>query len=364
MTVQNFGIIGAGVAGRIIALELLQRGQSVTLFDQYGPGTYKGSSFGGIGLLSPYAQEEHTTSMVTSLGEASLEIWDEIIDSLPTPVFYENTGSLIVSPKFNNDAVEVALKKMIEVMPNKQHYQLIDQSDLKKIEPDLGNRFQRCIFLKKGAQIANRQFLDTLGNYLKTFDMDWQNNMFVDTVENNKVLYKPVKQGKEFWRRNYDWVIDCRGLNAQKYLTELQSIRGEWLMVYNPAIKIKKPICLQTAKQPIYILPRPNGRYAIGCHFENKPTNQPFSVKASLDLLLGACEVDPRFVDSHILEMHVNNMAKYSDNNPRIIIDDRHIHVNGLYQNGFLVMPKLAKVLADYLQGKSVEDQYKPLLKL
>ncbi|PSH55577.1 NAD(P)/FAD-dependent oxidoreductase [Phyllobacterium sophorae] len=51
MNQQNVAVIGAGIVGTSIALNLLRRGHHVTIIERQGPGS--GTSFGNAGMISP-----------------------------------------------------------------------------------------------------------------------------------------------------------------------------------------------------------------------------------------------------------------------------------------------------------------------
>ena len=74
-----------------------------------------------------------------------------------------------------------------------------------------------------------------------------------------------------------------------------------------------------------------------------------------LELLGAAYAVHPAFAEAEIIETGAGVRPAFADNLPRLRVDGRVIHVNGLYRHGFLLAPALARrVAAIVLEGASV----------
>src|SRR5690606_628832 len=90
------GIAGAGLAGRVLALNLLARGHEASLFERRAPGE-AGAADVAAGMLSPLAELETGERGIFELGMRSLELWPGLLAMLEEPVAFARRGSLMVS---------------------------------------------------------------------------------------------------------------------------------------------------------------------------------------------------------------------------------------------------------------------------
>lgn len=76
----------------------------------------------------------------------------------------------------------------------------------------------------------------------------------------------------------------------------------------------------------------------------------PATLRSTLDLLGLAYALHPAFGEARVVSLDVGLRPAFPDNLPRIVVDGRTIHVNGLFRHGFLLAPVLAEIVADYLE--------------
>ena len=67
-----------------------------------------------------------------------------------------------------------------------------------------------------------------------------------------------------------DWTIDCRGLAAQDSLPDLRGVKGEMLVLSTKEIVLSRPVRLLHPRQPVYIVPRGDGRFHGRRHDDRK----------------------------------------------------------------------------------------------
>ena len=101
---------------------------------------------------------------------------------------------------------------------------------------------------------------------------------------------------------------------------------------------------------PLYIVPRPEGRFLIGATTIESEDTGGVTVRSALELLTAAYAVHPAFGEARIVELGAGLRPAFPDHAPRIRIDGRHIAVNGLYRHGFLLAPALAELTVGYLR--------------
>jgi glycine oxidase len=137
----------------------------------------------------------------------------------------------------------------------------------------------------------------------------------------------------------------------------LRGVRGERVLIQTSDVSLSRPVRLLHPRQPIYVVPQGHRRFVVGATVIEREDDGPMSLRSALDLLGSAYALHPAFGEASVLEMGAGVRPAFSDNVPRIIIEDtgRVIRVNGAYRHGFLLAPVLARAVADYLSDNRRE---------
>ena len=218
----RFAIVGAGLMGRLLAVELAQVGGQVDLYDQGGPDAALSAARVAAAMLAPLAESAITENNVVNMGVHSLSRWPEIIAKLASPVFFQQNGSLILWHRQDaNDAERFVkhLQKNQRSNPVLTEPELLDSKRLLEIEPSVADRFNQGLYLPNEGQLDNRQLLNALALELSNLpvNLHWHQSPEPLALEQSG---------------QYDWVIDCRGLGAKEDWSEtkgnyLRGVRGE-----------------------------------------------------------------------------------------------------------------------------------------
>jgi glycine oxidase len=322
----SFAVLGAGLMGRLMAVSLAREGHSVELFDRGGPDASKSAAYVAAAMLAPLAESVESEPLVVSLGQASLERWPELLATLPEPVFFQQSGTLIVWHAQDRDQAAQfgrRLHRFDDQLPPEGWARELSGAEIAAVEPALGQRFARGIYLPKEGQLDNRALLSALGSAL---------------VEAGVRLRWHTEAEPEHIRA--DWVIDCRGLGAKPSWPTVRGVRGEVVRVHSPEVALSRPIRLLHPRYPIYIAPKPDGVYVIGATQIESEDTSPTSVRSALELLSALYSVHPAFGEARILEMVTQCRPTLPDNLPEIRWDgERLIRINGLYRHGYLMGP-------------------------
>ncbi|MBY0449066.1 MAG: FAD-dependent oxidoreductase [Cyanobacteria bacterium] len=354
---QTVAIVGAGLVGRLLALELYQTDcWDICLFDQDDQKGSQSCSFVGAGMLSPWSELATAEPLITQLGITSLMLWPQILQQLTSPIFFQKAGTLIVSHR--QDYTELAqftglLQAKIqqyfpELTKTKSlsiQWQLLAK-EIESLEPELWGSFHRGILIEEEGQIDNRQLLQGLAEDILKKNIAWQTDTVINYIDSSTI------NGTHF-----DWVIDCRGLGAKPDWPELRGVRGEIIRVFAPEVHLTRPIRLMHPRYPLYIAPRENHHYLIGATSIESEDNSPVTVRSAIELLSAAYSLHSGFAEASILEMQTHCRPALKDHLPKIQIQGNIIRVNGLYRHGFLVTPALVKMLSQWLtQPDSFND--------
>jgi glycine oxidase len=126
--------------------------------------------------------------------------------------------------------------------------------------------------------------------------------------------------------------------------------------VETPEIALSRPVRLLHPRWPLYIIPRAGNRFMIGAT-SIESEDEGVSVRSALELLTGAYAVHPAFGEARIVDFGAGLRPAFPDNLPRIVIDDSHITVNGLYRHGFLLAPALAEVTVAHVMSGRTDNE-------
>lgn len=363
---RQAGIVGAGLMGRLLALQLLEQGWQVTLFDQDDIQGTQSCAYTGAGMLAPISELETAEPLIAQLGFESIRLWEQWIHRFQWPVFFQKAGTLIVAHHLDTSDLrhfrnglkgklqQPELEELSEKNPIQWH---LNQHDLGLLEPQISDRFSSGIYIPHEGQIDNRQLLPSLAQTLMRLGVIWHSKHPVREI----LPYVVIDQHET---QHFDCVIDCRGLGAQKDVSNLRGVRGEIIRVHAPEVSLNRPVRLMHPRHPIYIVPRENHHFLIGATSIESEDFRPMTVQSALELLSAAFTVHPGFAEASILENNVNCRPALPDHLPCIQVSDGLIRINGLYRHGFLIAPKLAELVCGYLdrgQAEKLHVQYPAL---
>jgi glycine oxidase len=323
---MHIRVIGAGVAGLTVAFECAQAGLSVEVLEQReGPGL--GCSCLAGGMLAPWCEAESTEKLILDFGLESLQFWTKTI------AVARQHGSLVVASARDRPELTRFARRAAGFEP-------IDAAGIAVLEPDLEGRFDDALFFPSEAHLDPRAAMAGLAARLAGFG----------TVTLRFGI--DAAQAPE----SADWTIDCRGLAAQDALPDLRGVKGEMLVLATKEIVLTRPVRLLHPRQPVYIVPRGDGRFMIGATMIENEEPGRITARAMLELLNAAYCVHPAFAEAEIVETGAGVRPAFPDNLPKIRRDGRKLYVNGLYRHGFLVAPALARRVVQIV----LEDAYFP----
>jgi glycine oxidase len=323
---ESIAVLGAGLLGRLIALELARDGHRVEVYERSGPDGSQSAAYAAAAMLAPLAESVEAESLIVELGRASLGLWPALLQQLPAPVFFQQDGTVILwHPQDRDQAAQFGQRvhRLAAELPAGERARDLSGAELETLEPGLGRRFARGLFLPKEGQLDNRALLAALGTALTEagVSLHWQTEAAPGGIE-------------------ADWIIDCRGLGAKPDWQAVRGVRGEVLRVQAPEVRLSRPVRLLHPRYPLYIAPKPDGVYVIGATQIESEDTSPASVRSALELLSALYSVHPAFGEARILEVVSQCRPALPDNLPEIRWEGgRVIRINGLYRHGYLIAP-------------------------
>jgi len=383
MLKNNIAIVGAGLMGRLIALSLTRQGYKPTLIDKDSTHAHNSAAYAAAGLLTPLGEAMHTEPNIVEMGMKSLTLWPKILDTLSGDTFFQQEGAIMVShAQDQGDYLHVA-KYIREHYP--QHsINALNRSQLEELEPDIGRAFNQGLFLPEEGQIDNRKLLVALKEELKNSDINWLSNTEVVEIisheDHSDIQYKTLNNdsaNENVITKTFDLVIDCRGTGARELhdpvkvkqgdtvdnqpvstLSDLRSVRGELFQLYAPNVNISRPIRLMHPRYQLYIAPKGEGYFAVGATEIESDDMSPMTVRSAMELLSAAYSVHSDFAEAHIKQQITQCRPAFSNNQPKIIVNNHTIHVNGLYRHGFLIAPVVLEQVTELINQYSKNNGF------
>jgi glycine oxidase len=309
-------IVGAGVVGLTIALELSERGAEVEILERAAHLGEMACSWCAGGMLAPWCEGESAPPDVVALGAPALDWWDKRV---PDVARY---GTLVVAAP--RDAAEIE-----RFAARTQEHERVDEARIAALEPDLAGRFRKGLFFAGEGHLDPRAALSALRDRLaeRGVPIRYSVNVAPSSLEGA--------------------VVDCRGFAARDELEELRGVRGEMLILRTKEISLARPIRFLHPRIPLYIAPRANGLFMVGATMIESAERGPVTARSAIELLSAAYALHPAFGEAEIVEMRADVRPAFPDNLPRILQRGATTYVNGFYRHGFLLSPAFAQQAAD-----------------
>ncbi len=355
---MNIAIAGAGLAGRVLALNLLQSGEhTITFFEKDSKEGVSAAGFTAAGMLAPYAELETAESVIFELGKRSIELWPALLKEIGLFDGYQQKGTVITAHPQDMGELEHFIGMLQRKVDAAQSIETLGKPQIGTLEPDL-DMHTKGFFIPEEGVVDAQRFMAFSVNYFDRMEhVAFREYTPVERLEPQKVY---TKEGVE----TFDWVFDTRGLGAKEHFKELRGVRGEVLWVEANDIDISRPTRLMHPRYKLYVVPRGNGcegidleycadcklsqttgykRYLIGATEIESEDTSPISVRSSMELLSALYTLHPNFGEARVVNSETNCRPAFKDNLPRIENEEGLTRINGLYRHGYLLSPAIVE---------------------
>lgn len=324
---KTISIIGAGIMGLACAFTFEKKlpETKVKLYDCSGFPALESASYLAGGMIAPYSELDHMPLEFLPAAIESLEFWKNIAQSCGRDIEYNANGSLIIAHPEDSHL----LQRFSQMLPTPDD--VWSKNLASDLEPMLGHRFSEGIFLKNEAHLHPKKAMDVMSHLIK--------NKEKNTIDIDQEALKS------------DWVIDCRGINAQSHERNLRGVKGEILVVENKEFKLSRTLRLMHPRYPLYIVPRANNIFMIGATIIESAENQQVLLRSGLELMSALYSLHPSFAESKILNLQAGIRPAFPDNLPHIYHRGNIISCNGLFRHGYLLSPAMAGCVSDFITG-------------
>ena len=140
----DVAIVGGGLVGRCLAWRASRSGARVVLYDSASSQGINSAAWAAAGMIAPTREAIDADVQIASMGNNSLKLWPQWLAELPIPVFYRNTGTLLLW--HGEDGGEAArAQSMLASRQAQSCVKSLESSQIAEVEPELGTRFpKRC----------------------------------------------------------------------------------------------------------------------------------------------------------------------------------------------------------------------------
>ncbi len=331
---MHIGIAGVGLVGRVLALNLLKQGHTLTLFDEDTAYGDKPAGMTAAGMLAMFAELETAESVIFEYGKRSTVLWTGLLEQVGIPEAYQQKGSIITAHPQDYKELDHFIETLKYKVEEASGIQLLDRRALTKLEPDLAHH-AKAFFIPHEGQVDAQRFMQASSDYLLSHPkVVWHQEVTVDEVKQEGIVLGETLD-------SFDWVFDTRGLGARGQVKHLRGVRGEVIWLDAPEVKITRPTRMLHPRYKIYIVPRLNNRYIIGATEIESDDQSPVSVRSSLELLSALYSMHSGFAEARIVKTLTNCRPACKDNLPYIEQKRGMTRINGLYRHGYLLAPAI-----------------------
>jgi len=316
--------------------------------DAHGPEATHSAARAAAAMLAPLAESAITELPVVRMGLHGLTRWPELLATLPTPVYFQQAGTLILWHRQDQAEArrfEGLVRRTHAQLPDLSAPEALDARRLAEVEPATAGRFAQGLYLPGEGQLDNRQLLDALHLALQQagVELHWHS-----PVNDPDKGHDAASLRAAFPHAGQ--IVDCRGLGARVAWRALRGVRGEVVRLHAPGVQLQRPTRLIHPRYPIYIAPKQDGLFVIGATEIESEDLSPASVRSTLELLSAAYTVDSGFAEGRILEIATQARPTLPDNLPALRpLGDGVLQVNGLYRHGYMISPAVLDATLQWL---------------
>ncbi len=338
MKTCDVGVVGGGVVSLAIALELRQKGASVTLLCR---DPAEAATQAAAGMLAPQAEAIPPSPML-DLCLRSRSLYPDWIQKLEA-LSGLNTGYWpcgILAPVYE--------KQQDEKQQDSSFFWL--NGEIHQYQPGLSAQVVGGWWFPEDGQVDNRSLAKALWVAIRELGVEIRTGVTVEKVvcEGDRVTHLQTSQG--------DWQAKHYILATGAWSQALLSIpvlpkKGQMLSVRVPDLGGKLPLQTVLYGSEVYIVPRQDGRIVIGATSENvgfTPGNTPLGIQT---LLSAAIRLYPDLQHFPIQEFWWGFRPATPDERP--ILGDSPFQnltlATGHSRNGILLAPITASLIAELI---------------
>lgn len=320
-------IVGAGIIGVSLALELRERGRAVLVLDRAEPGGEASSA--AAGMLA--AADPETPSDLRPMAFESARMFPEFVRHLETvgkmQVDFRRAGTIALLP----DA------------PAPAEYRSLSTDELQRLEPSLKKPGQSAFFVQEDS-VDPLLLMQAALAAARNLGVEIRGHAAVQDIRPRNNGVQVLTSTEIFAARS---AVDCRGAWSG---APVRPRKGQMLYV-QPRTAILQHV-LRT--QDVYLVPRSSGKVLIGATVEDVGYDKSVDPATIHSLLRAAAKYLPALASAPITQSWAGLRPGTPDYLPIIgPTETPGVFVaSGHFRNGILLAPITAKIMANLVEGR------------
>ncbi len=338
-------VVGGGIIGLSLALELRRHGQSVIVLDASQPG--REASWDAGGMLA--ALDPDTRPELRALALASANLYAEFVhqvqDESGMLVDFRNEGTIrFLAPEDLHDCARP----------------LLTSDQLSDLEPDLANSGP-TIFLDEN-WVDPRRLLPALVKAAKHHEVDIASG--AEVLEIEVVNDRAVAAIASKTRYSGAAIVNCAGAWASQIgpiKIPTRPVKGQMLSLAplaTPAnLSAPRRLLRHVIRGDVYIIPRGDGRIVVGSTVENAGFDKRVHAATIQNLHQKAANLVPAIGEARILEDWAGLRPGTPDGLPILghAEAEGYFVSTGHYRDGILLAPITARLISQVVRGCAPE---------
>ncbi len=356
---MHIAIIGAGISGLLSALELIEHGCTVSIFDQQQAG--KAASWAGGGILSPMYPWRYPQAVndLAQHGKVLYQSWNEKLMPISGIDFeIHETGMLI----FDQADFEIGLHYAAKYNEPMQQCEYLQQEQLEMINPRVSDQLKEAIYFPQLANVRNPRLLKSIIAYLKQHpNADIIENSWIERFE-LKNGYVNAVQAQNGQRFAADQFVIASGAWSEHWSQQLQlsipvaPVQGQMLLFKTPENWLPT-MCMN---EVMYLIPRTDGHIVCGSSMQHIGFDQRASAQTQQDIYQASIAMVPELQNFPLVKQWAGLRPGSPTGVPYIgkMAQFDNLWANfGHYRNGLCMGPASAQLLRQLmLQQRTIAD--------
>lgn len=359
---MHIAIIGAGVSGLLSALELVEHGCSVSIFDQQQAG--RAASWAGGGILSPMYpwRYPHEVNTLAQHGKRLYQQLNEKISPVTGIDFEINESGMLI---FDEDDFEIGLNYAERYQEPMQSCEYLQREQLEQVNPHVDSTFQHAIYFPQIANVRNPRLLQSLIQYLKLHPkVQFFENTPIEKIElkNGQVSALITVDQQKF---HADQFVITTGAWSQKWAEPLQldipvrPVHGQMLLFKAPENWLPT-MCMNKV---MYLIPRQDGHIVCGSSMSERGFDTTPVDAIRENILDASLEMVPELAQFPIVQQWAGLRPGTPEGIPYIgqMPEVTNLWANfGHFRNGLVMGPASAQLLRQMILQQPTLTDHQP----
>jgi glycine oxidase len=342
-------IIGSGIIGISLALNLRKHGASVLIVDKSEPG--REASHAAAGMLAHCEQPEALRELACASAKLYPEFVQEVEDESGMKVDYRTDGTVLL--RFGPED-EPSCPDALHLAPE----------TLAELEPNLDPSSHSAVFLPE-ACVDPRALVAALLKAVRHRGVDFSSGDAVTQIDFH-LFPAPSVVGVTTTKTRFParTVVNCAGAWSgqfgPRFAPPTRPVKGQMLDVI-PAEKLTShqhespPLLRHVIRAPeVYLVPRSDGRVVIGATVEEAGFDKRVNPDTIQMLFHAAAKVCPELSKARIHETWTGLRPGSPDNLPMLGAGETpgYYVATGHFRDGILLAPITAHVMTQVIQSQ------------